>query len=65
MNAAVMTASQGAMVLGGLICGTAVAMVGPGYTLLGAAALFLINLLFGASLSINPSTRFEERVSVA
>ena len=65
MSAAIMMVSQGAMVLGGLIWGTGVAIVGPGCTLFGAAALFLINLLLGAPPSINPTTSLEERVSVA
>jgi MFS family permease len=64
LNALIMMVSQGAMVLGGLIWGTAVAVAGPGYTLFGAAVLFLINLLLGASLSINFTTRLEERISV-
>jgi MFS family permease len=64
MNAAVMMVSQGAMVLGGLIWGTAVAIAGPGCTLFGAAVLFLISLLPGASLSINFTTKLEERISV-
>ena len=65
LNAAVMMVSQGAMVVGGLIWGTAAAIAGPGRTLFAAGALFLINLLLGASFSIKPATKLEERISVA
>jgi MFS family permease len=52
MNAAIMMVSQGAMVLGGLIWGTALTIVGPAATLFGIAALFLISLVFCALHSI-------------
>jgi ABC-type transport system involved in cytochrome bd biosynthesis fused ATPase/permease subunit len=65
MNAAIITVSQGAMVLGGLIWGAAGAIAGPGYTLVGAAVLFLISLLLDAFLSIHPTPRLAERVSAA
>jgi MFS family permease len=65
MNAAFIMISQGAMVLGGLIWGTAVAIAGPGCTLFGAAALFLISLFSGTSFSINFTRRFAERLSAA
>jgi MFS family permease len=65
MNAAFIMISQGAMVLGGLIWGTAVAITGPGCTLFGAAALFLVSLFSGTSLSINFTRRFAERLSAA
>ena len=41
MNAAVIMISQGAMALGGVIWGSAAAIAGASYTLLGAAVLFL------------------------
>jgi predicted MFS family arabinose efflux permease len=53
MNAAVIMVSQGALALGGLIWGSAVAMTGTTYTLLGAAVLFLISLALASPLSIN------------
>ena len=56
MNAAVMMTSQGAMVLGGLIWGSLVAVVGPSSTLFGAAVLFLVSLLLNTRLSINYAT---------
>jgi MFS family permease len=56
MNAAVMMTSQGAMVLGGLIWGSSVAVVGPSSTLFGAAVLFLVSLLLNTRLSINYAT---------
>jgi MFS family permease len=65
MNAAIMMISQGAMVIGGLFWGTAIAIAGPGCTLFGVAVLFLISLLLGAPLSINFTRKLEERVSVA
>lgn len=63
MNATIMMVSQGAMVIGGLIWGAAVTIAGPGYTLFGAAVLFLISLLTGARLSINSTAPLNERVS--
>jgi Transmembrane secretion effector len=53
MNAAVIMVSQGALALGGVIWGSAVAMTGTTYTLLGAAVLFLISLALASPLSIN------------
>jgi hypothetical protein len=45
MNATVIMISQGAMALGGVIWGSAGAIAGASYTLLGAAVLFLTSLL--------------------
>jgi predicted MFS family arabinose efflux permease len=63
MNATIIMVSQGAMVVGGLIWGSAVAIAGPSYTLLGAAVLFLITLLLGARLSINFTAKLKDGVS--
>src|SRR3984893_15680826 len=53
MNATVIMVSQGAMALGGVIWGCAATKAGAGYTLLGAAFLFLISLVLAVPLSIN------------
>src|ERR1700760_850900 len=53
MNATVIMVSQGAIALGGIIWGSAVATAGITYTLLGAAILFLISLALAGRLSIN------------
>ena len=53
MNATVIMISQGAMVLGGVIWGSAGAIAGTSYILLGAAVLFLMSLLLARRLSIN------------
>jgi hypothetical protein len=53
MNATVIMVSQGALALGGLIWGSAVATTGTTYTLLGAAVLFLISLGLARPLSID------------
>jgi MFS family permease len=53
MNATVIMVSQGAMALGGVVWGCAATKAGVGYTLLGAAFLFLITLVLAAPLSIN------------
>jgi len=53
MNATVVMVSQGALALGGVIWGYAVATTGTTYTLLGAAVLFLISLALARPLSIN------------
>lgn len=53
MNATVMMISQGAMVLGGAIWGSAAAIAGATYALFGAAVLFLLSLLLAGRLSIN------------
>jgi MFS family permease len=63
MNAVIMMVSQGAMVLGGLIWGTMVAIVGPGSALLAAAGLFLISVLLSAKLSINFAAAIRNRSS--
>ena len=53
MNATVIMVSQGALAVGGVIWGSAVAAAGTTYTLLGAAVLFLISLALVGRLSIN------------
>jgi len=53
MNATVIAVSQGALALGGVIWGSAVAATGTTYTLLGAAVLFLISLALARPLSID------------
>jgi MFS family permease len=63
MNAAVIMISQGAMALGGVIWGSAGAIAGTSYALLGAAVLFLTSLLLVRRLSINFAGSLEERVS--
>jgi predicted MFS family arabinose efflux permease len=63
MNATVIMISQGAMALGGVIWGSAAAIAGASYTLLGAAVLFLTTLLLTRRLSINIAENLEERVS--
>src|SRR6202140_5991695 len=52
MNATVIMISQGALALGGVIWGSAVAAAGTTYTLLGAAVLFLISFPLAGRLSI-------------
>jgi Transmembrane secretion effector len=63
LNATAIMISQGAMVLGGVIWGSAGALVGTSYTLLGAAVLFLMSLLLARRLSINFAADFEESLS--
>jgi MFS family permease len=63
MNATVIMISQGAMMLGGVIWGSASAIAGTSYTLLGAAVLFFTSLLLARRLSINFAGNLEERVS--
>jgi hypothetical protein len=53
MNGTVIMVSQGALALGGVIWGSAVAAAGTTYTLLGAAVLFLISLSLACPLSID------------
>jgi hypothetical protein len=53
MNGTVIMVSRGALAIGGVIWGSAVAMTGTTYTLLGAAVLFLISLGLAGPLSIN------------
>ena len=53
MNATVIMISQGAMVLGGVIWGSAAAIGGATSALFGAAILFLLSLLLAGRLSIN------------
>jgi hypothetical protein len=63
MNAAVITISQGAMALGGVTWGSAGAIAGTSYALLGAAVLFLTSLLLARRLSINFAGNLEESVA--
>jgi MFS family permease len=63
LNATVIMISQGAMALGGVIWGSASAIAGTSYTLLGAAVLFLTSLLLARGLSINFAGNLEQRVS--
>ncbi|MGB7790532.1 MAG: MFS transporter [Terrimicrobiaceae bacterium] len=65
LNATVIMISQGAMALGGVIWGSAGAIAGTSYTLLGAAALLLTSLFLARRLSINFARDLEERVSGA
>lgn len=53
MNGTVIMVSQGALALGGVIWGSAVATAGTTYTLLGAAVLFSISLFLACPLSID------------
>jgi MFS family permease len=63
LNATAIMISQGAMVLGGVIWGSAGALVGTRYTLVGAAVLFLMSLLVARRLSINFAPDCEESLS--
>jgi hypothetical protein len=63
LNATVIMISQGAMALGGVIWGSASAIAGTSYTLLGAAVLFFTSLLLARRLSINFAGNLEEGVS--
>jgi MFS family permease len=63
MNATVIMISQGAMALGGLIWGSAAALAGPSFSLLGAALLLLTSLLLIRRFSINVTRNPEETVS--
>ena len=63
MNATVIMISQGATALGGLIWGSAAAVAGASFTLLGAAVLFLTSLLLVRRFSINITRNLEETVS--
>ena len=65
INATVIMISQGAMVLGGLIWGSAAAIFGASNTLFGAAVLFLTSLFLARRLSINFAGNLEESVSGA
>jgi len=63
MNATIMMVSQGAMVLGGLIWSSSVAVAGASYTLVAAAVLFLVTLFLAGRLSINFTANLKEGVS--
>ena len=63
VNAAVIMISQGAIMLGSVIWGSAAAIVGPSSTLFAAAVLFLMGLLLSRRLSINFAGNPEESVS--
>ena len=63
LNATVIMISQGAMALGGVIWGSAGAIFGTSYTLLGAAVLLFTSLFLARRLSINFAGNLEEWVS--
>jgi Transmembrane secretion effector len=65
MNAAIIMISQGSMALGGVLWGSAGAIVGTRHTLLGAAVLFFISLLLARRVSINFEGSRQRRVSGA
>jgi MFS family permease len=65
MNAAIIMISQGSMVLGGVLWGSAGAIVGTSHTLLGAAVLFFISLLLARRISINFAGNRQKSVSGA
>jgi MFS family permease len=60
MNATVIMISHGAMALGGVTWGSAGAIAGASYTLLGAAVLFFASLLLTRRFSINFEENREE-----
>jgi MFS family permease len=53
INATVIMAAQGAMALGGIVWGTAAALLGVNHTLIGGAVLLFISLILAIPLSIN------------
>jgi len=61
MNATIIMVSQGAMVIGGVIWGSLLAVVGPSSTLLGAALLFLVSLVLSYRLSVNFAPNIRKR----
>ena len=63
MNATIIMVSQGAMVIGGVIWASLVAVVGPSSTLLGAALLFLASLLLSDRLSVYFAPNIRRRAS--
>ena len=63
MNATVIMVSQGAMALGGMVWGSAAAIAGTSYTLLGAALLFLMSLFLAGRHSIEYAGNLEQRLS--
>jgi hypothetical protein len=63
MNATVIMVSQGAMALGGMVWGSAAAIAGTSYTLLGAALLFLMSLFLAGRHSIEFAGNLEQRLS--
>jgi predicted MFS family arabinose efflux permease len=63
VNAAVIMLSQGAIMLGSVIWGSAAAIMGPSSTLFAAAVLFVIGLVSSRRLSINFAGNPEERAS--
>jgi predicted MFS family arabinose efflux permease len=65
LNATVIMFSQGAMALGGVIWGSAGAIAGTSYTLLGAAVLLLASLFLARRFSINLAGNLEETGSDA
>jgi MFS family permease len=65
LNATVIMISQGAMALGGVIWGSASAIAGTSYTLLGAAVLLFASLFLARRLSINLAGNLEDTGSEA
>jgi predicted MFS family arabinose efflux permease len=63
VNATVIMLSQGAIMLGSVIWGSAAAIMGPSSTLFAAAVLFVIGLVSSRRLSINFAGNPEERAS--
>jgi MFS family permease len=59
INAAVIVAAQGAMALGGVIWGTAAAILGVNHTLIGGASLLCVSLILAIPLSINFTAKLE------
>jgi MFS family permease len=59
INAAVIVAAQGAMALGGVIWGTAAAILGVNHTLIGGAFLLCVSLILAIPLSINFTAKLE------
>jgi MFS family permease len=63
LTATVIMISQGATAFGGLIWGSAAAVAGPSFTLVGAAVVFAASLLLVSRFSINLTRNLEETVS--
>jgi MFS family permease len=59
MNATFFVVTQGAMVLGGIIWGTATTIYGPNRTLIGGAILLFVSVIAAIPLSINFTTNLD------
>ena len=59
INAVVIVAAQGAMALGGVVWGTAAAILGVNHTLIGGASLLCVSLILAIPLSINFTAKLE------